>query len=539
MRLLAVVAVALCCALGRSPSADATFTDPAFIDTLVTTGLTRATAMTWGPGGLLWVTEQDGKVRVIRKGDLLTTPFVSMTVDGTGERGLLGIAFDPIFTQNHYVYLYNTKRAGADPVKNPPYNQISRFTSDQEVAVPMSGVRIFRLPALGPDTHNGGAIHFGRDGKLYVAVGDNNLDGQPSQSLGSLFGKILRINPDGTIPADNPFYAQTNVVGANKAIWALGFRNPFTFAFLRNSSRMFVNDVGAHRFEEIDDVVAGGNYGWKHCEGPFALSTTNPCTAMFPSHRDPLFYYEHGTTDTTGCAITGGAFYNPPVAYFPSTYVGKYFYADFCSGWLRLLDPATATDSLFATGLGRPVDLQLWNDGALYYLDRAAGSVHRISYLGQPTLANPQPTSGVAGIERVKLRGTYLAGVSSITFNGEPATFVKVVWDTWVRTMAPRGATSGPIVLTTPAGTATVNFTITLTITGLSALSGNPGDAITITGDGFTGATAVRFRERSASFTVDSPTQITATVPTGSGTGTVYVTTPAGTTPSKDSFTIN
>src|SRR5439155_25416499 len=145
-----------------------------------------------------------------------------------------------------------------------------------------------------------------------------NANGATSQTLSNLLGKMLRINADGTIPTDNPFY--NSALGNNRAIWALGLRNPFTFAFQPGTPRMFINDVGQSTWEEIDDGIAGSNYGWPTTEGP----TSNP------AFRSPIYFYGHGTTNTTGCAIVGGAFYNPPVLQFPSSYLGKYFFADLC-----------------------------------------------------------------------------------------------------------------------------------------------------------------------------------------------------------------
>jgi hypothetical protein len=135
---------------------------------------------------------------------------------------------------------------------------------------------------------------------------------------------------------------------------------------------MFINDVGQSTWEEIDDGIAGSNYGWPTCEGACSPTNTN--------FRDPLFQYGHGTSATTGCAIVGAAFYNPPVNQFPSSYIGKYFFADLCSGWIRLFDPATNTASAFATGISSPVDLQVGPDGCLYYLAQGnGGQVFRVS----------------------------------------------------------------------------------------------------------------------------------------------------------------
>ena len=153
-------------------------------------------------------------------------------------------------------------------------------------------------------------------------------------------------------------------------MWALGLRNPYTFNFQPGTGRLYINDVGDSTWEEIDEAfTAGMNFGWPVTEGP-----TND--SRFTS---PRFAYPHGSSDTTGCAITGGVFYNPPMPQFPSDFVGDYFFADLCSGWIRRLDVATGAVTTFVpqNGVGEPVDLATSPDGALYYLGHG-GSLGRI-----------------------------------------------------------------------------------------------------------------------------------------------------------------
>jgi hypothetical protein len=148
---------------------------------------------------------------------------------------------------------------------------------------------------------------------------------------------------------------------------------------------MFINDVGQNTWEEINDGIPGSNYGWPDTEGP----------TEDPQYRSPLFYYGHGDNGTTGCAIAGGAFYNPSSPTFPGEYLGDYFFADFCSGWIRRFDPNDGSVADFATGISSPVDLMVSPDGSLYYLARGAGSVLRINYTANPTLAQmTTPTPG-------------------------------------------------------------------------------------------------------------------------------------------------
>ena len=351
-----------------------------------------ATAMAFAPDGRLFVCLQSGQVRVINKdGVLLANPFVTLSVDSNGERGLLGVAFDPNFASNRYVYLYYTVPG------SPAHNRISRFTANGNVAAANSEFVLVDLDNLSIATnHNGGAIHFGPDGKLYVGVGEN-ANGANAQSLSNRLGKILRINSNGTIPSDNPRSfpgIAGSTSGANRAIWAVGLRNPFTFAFQPGTARLFINDVGQSTWEEINNGVAGSNYGWPVAEGP--ASPPNP------NFRDPIFSYRHGSSSTTGCAIVGGAFYNPSVLQFPRRFVGKYFFADLCTGWIRVLDPVNNAASDFASEIPSPVDLHVGPDGALYYLTRG-GRVFRIQ-------ATPSQAMNISTRARVETGDRVLIG---------------------------------------------------------------------------------------------------------------------------------
>ena len=356
-----------------------------FTDTEWVSGLNRPYQMEFAPDGRLFVSQQGGQLRVIKNGVLLPTPFVTVAVDSTGDRGLIGIAFDPGFSTNHFVYVYYT---AATPVS---HNRVSRFTANGDVAVAGSEQVVMELADLGTSTlHNGGSIHFGADGKLYVSTGDN-VQGAQAQSMTSLLGKVLRLNPDGSIPSDNPFAA--TATGNFRAIWALGMRNPFTFGVQPGTGRIFLDDVGAKTWEEIDDGAAGANYGWPTTEGP----TTDP---RFVS---PLFAYNHGSTETTGCAIAGGTFYNPTVEEFPAVYVGKYFFGDACGGWIHVLDPATRTAQQFlSSGVG-VIDVKTGPDGSLYYLARLnatnnPGIVHKVTFSGKPAIAaDPVATTVMPG----------------------------------------------------------------------------------------------------------------------------------------------
>jgi glucose/arabinose dehydrogenase len=383
-----VIAVATAVVWGSGPLASAL--RPNFIESQIVAGLASPTAMAFAPDGRIFVCEQGGRLRVVESGVLLSTPFTTVTVDASGERGLLGVAFDPDFATatNKYVYVYYTATTPAI------HNRVSRFTANGNVALPGSEVILLELNNLSSATnHNGGAMHFGPDGALYIAVGDN-ADGANSQSLGTLLGKILRVNRDGSIPSSNPFSGQTT--GVNGAIWAMGLRNPFTFAFSPATARMFINDVGQNTWEEINEGQAGANYGWPATEGP----TTNP------AYKSPLYAYQHASGSVTGCAITGGAFYSGAPQQFPAEYFDDYFFADYCGAWINQLDGTNqVVTPTFAGGVAAaPVDVHVGPDGALYYLARGTGAttgvVQRIAASGPqaPTITTqPQNQTVSAG----------------------------------------------------------------------------------------------------------------------------------------------
>jgi glucose/arabinose dehydrogenase len=375
--------------------ASATTVPPGFTDSLVASGLNNPTAMALALDGRIFVCEQGGTLRIIKNGVLLATPFLTVTVDSSGERGLLGVAFDPNFISNQLVYVYYTATTPT------VHNRISHFTAAGDVAIGSSETILMDLDNLSTATnHNGGAIHFGPDGNLYVAVGDN-ANGSNAQSLSTRLGKMLRISSSGGIPTDNPFFNQTT--GDNRAIWVLGLRNPFTFSFQPGVGRMFINDVGQNTWEEINDGIAGSNYGWPNCEG-----NCNPPNADF---RDPIFAYMN---DAQTCAITGGAFYNPQTGQFPSNYVGNYFFADFCGGWIKKLDPLMGNAVAdFATGISFPVDLKVSPDGFLYYLARGSGSVSRIGFSADnvsPTVSIDSPAGGSTVARKTNVTITASAG---------------------------------------------------------------------------------------------------------------------------------
>ncbi|QOV89161.1 PQQ-dependent sugar dehydrogenase [Humisphaera borealis] len=349
-----------------------------FIETTVVPSIPYASGMTVAPDGRVFVAQQkSGQIRVVKNGTLLPAPFATLPVRVAAETGLLGVAVDPQFASNGYLYAYWTS---ASP---DVHNVVTRFTASGDVASANSRVDLINLP--GPaQFHQGGMIGFGPDGKLYVPVGDH---GDPTKAppLTSTFGKILRFNKDGSIPSDNPFYGQTT--GIYRSIWATGLRNPFQFDFQPGTGRLHINDVGLDTWEEINLGVAGANYGWPGIEGPRAGQS--PPAA----YNDPIYAYQHGTGDGA-VSITGGAFYAGGP--FPASYDGRYFFADFAAGYIKSISAADPSGSLqpFGTDFEYPIDLKRSTDGALWVLNHgdvntAAGSLVKIEYVGDGQSQKP------------------------------------------------------------------------------------------------------------------------------------------------------
>lgn len=341
-----------------------------FQDRQIYSGFTSPTALHTLPDGRVLVVQQNGVIRLIKDDVLLATPFYMVqNVDPFVETGCVGVVSDPGFMSNGHVYFYCTLRNNSES-----HNRILRVTAQGDTASPASEVTILDLPVIPPDpmdgsriyTHIGGAMRFGSDGKLYVATGGHeNTRVRPSensysQRMDSPFGKLLRINPDGSFPADNPFY---NTAGAYRGVYSLGLRNPFGMDIQEGTGRIFVNDVGAGSFEEVIDAKPGENYGWPAYDG----------NSSEPQYVNGFYVYPHAE-DSSGrfrCALTGSAFYDPLNAQFPGSYVGKYLFADYCSGSVYTLDPIDPSgDTEFVTGIVGPVGLSVAPDGSLYYLAR-------------------------------------------------------------------------------------------------------------------------------------------------------------------------
>jgi glucose/arabinose dehydrogenase/PKD repeat protein len=397
-RILALVGAAIAVALLGGGTSDATAVPAGFVDTLVA-GVESPTALAFTPDGRLLVTTQFGTLRVVQDGVLLGQPALDLNgvVCTADEEGLLGVAVDPSFVSNGFVYAYYTRNKGGACV-----NRVSRFTmSGSTVALASEAVLLDEIPATG--NHNAGDLRFGNDGYLYVSVGDGGCDWAGNSGCAGandaardehvLVGKILRITSTGGIPPSNPFQgagtARCNVDGrtiaGNKCqeTFAWGLRNPFRFAFDPNTSatRFFVNDVGQAAWEEVNEGRAGADYGWNVREGPCVNGSTTSCGPPPAGMTNPIYAYSH--PESTCHAITGGAFV--PNGVWPAPYDGTYLYGDYTCGKIFVLTPNGSggfTRTEFADDVGAVVNMTFGpspQGQALYYTNYTnGGEVRRI-----------------------------------------------------------------------------------------------------------------------------------------------------------------
>ncbi len=332
--------------------------------TLISSGLNNPTGFEILPDGRVFIIEQTGAIKLYKNGQLLAQPFDVLPAKGENDRGLLGIAVDPLFSSNNYLYF---RYVGLDDK-----HHVVRYVATGDAAT-QNPVEIYSTDYSQASNHAGGSIQFGPDEKLYISFGDSNTGS--SQDLGTVIGKVIRINNDGTIPSDNPYVGQS---GKKPEIWASGFRNPFRFQFDFPTNRLFLGDVGSENWEEINIVNEGGNYGWPDEEG-----NCGSC-----SYDNPLYSYEHVTPSFS---VSGGMVYRGNV--FPQEYYGSYFFGDFAQGFIKRLtldsngNFAQVFD--FDSSAGSVVDMRTAPDGSIYYLNIFPGSLNKISY----SSGNQIPTS--------------------------------------------------------------------------------------------------------------------------------------------------
>ncbi|HEX9457724.1 MAG TPA: PQQ-dependent sugar dehydrogenase [Thermoanaerobaculia bacterium] len=341
----------------------------------IASGLNQPVALTHAGDTRLFITQQVGTILIYDALGLRATPFLdirSLVLSG-GERGLLSVAFHPLYRDNGFFFVYYTNRNGD--------NSIARYkvSPDPDGADPASGTILLTIPHPTFANHNGGQLQFGPDGYLYIGTGDGGSGGDPSnhaQDLTQLLGKLLRIDVDHglpyTIPASNPFSGRSS---ARNEIWAYGLRNPWRFTFDRSTGDLWIGDVGQDTYEEIDlqpaTSIGGENYGWRKMEGFHCYNPSTNCTD--PSFTMPILEYSHAQG---ACSITGGYRYRG--TQIPSL-KGAYLYGDYCSGsiWTATqtngvwISKTLFTTTIRISSFGEDVS------GELYVLDVVKGVVYK------------------------------------------------------------------------------------------------------------------------------------------------------------------
>jgi glucose/arabinose dehydrogenase len=328
-----------------------------------------------GDGERLYVVEQGGRIRIVRNGQIAGTFLdVAGRLSSGGERGLLGLAFHPQFATNRRFFVNYTNPAGD--------THISEFRASSADAADPASERILLEVGQPFANHNGGGLAFDNPGRLLIALGDGGSGGDPlnnGQKLSTLLGKILRIDVDAGspygVPADNPFRA---TAGARAEIWAYGLRNPFRIAIDRPTGDLYIGDVGQNAVEEIDvdpgSRRGGLNYGWRITEGSRCFNPSSGCDTS--GITLPIYEYSHGD----GCSVTGGVVYRgcrvPALA-------GTYFFADYCSAFVRSLRFANGQATEFRDwtsglrGIDSPTSFGLDAAGELYVVDQD-GEIYRL-----------------------------------------------------------------------------------------------------------------------------------------------------------------
>lgn len=355
-----------------------------FERTTLATGLEEPTVIAFPGATRVFVGQRNGVIRILDDDVLLDEPlFVIETDTNNGERGLVGLALHPDFARNGWLYAYYTTFE--------PRNRVARFTVDGDTADPASEVLIWENLDTASDWHHGGAICFANDGTLFITTGDQ-FDSNTAQDLEGHHGKLLRVNDDGGIPADNP-YASDPVMAPE--VYAVGLRNPYRSSYDGETGTLYIGDVGGNgtsSWEEIDVAVSGANYGWPDQEGEECYITD--CSEI----TLPIFSFQHDDPDwfwksEQGC-ITMGPRYRGTE--FPEEYRGSLFFGDYANRWIRRVTiddgGAVVEESVFdsAPDSGTIVDLKEGPDGALYYVTVGIpwsgrfdeGALHRIRYTG-------------------------------------------------------------------------------------------------------------------------------------------------------------
>jgi uncharacterized repeat protein (TIGR01451 family) len=356
-----------------------------FAQTQLAHGLSKPIAIAFPPGGDTWIGEQGGTIVDYHNGAISGTPVVTLpNVYSQGECGLLGIALDPNFASNGYVYISYVVSVTKNGTTTP-YTRLSRFTASGNTIDPATEKVYYQGNQAQNLHHPGNDLKIGPDGKLWWSVGDNVPAISNGQALSNIYGKMLRFNLDGTVPADNPF---ANIPSAVPGIYSYGLRNPFRFTFLPTGQAMTEN-TGSSYWEDLNTIQSGGNYGWPYFEG----------NCFSCGYLNPAYAYGHYPVDGAASAI---AAYSGTT--FPQQYDHVVFFGDYNRRDIEAVsfDPSYKTevsDTVFDTNAGTIADLEEGPDGNLYFVSIFEGTFSKISAAGPflPTAkASATPAAGQA-----------------------------------------------------------------------------------------------------------------------------------------------
>ncbi len=388
------------------------------------------TGMAATPDGRILVALKNGKLRVIEFGAVLPAPALDISdqICNDSERGLESVAVDPNFATNGFIYVFYTWKSSELVCDLSALNRVMRYTLRNNLAVEPVAI-LDRIPSPG-SAHNSGDIAFGPDGLMYISVGDGGEDfttgelgaeNHNATYLSVLNGKILRLNPDGSVPISNPYVSMPGAVrcagkpyslvgGPCTETFAWGFRNPFKIAFKPGTNELYANDVGQGAWEEINIVTAGANYGWNLREGNCLTGSTVNCGAPPAGMTNPIYQHVH---QGRMCAITGAAF---ATTAWPDPYRGRYYFGDYCDNKIYVLTSTVdglTYDTFHSAGdLGGVIDLMFdpvsrslyYSLGYNYVDSNIQGSIRRLRFIGDnnraPTAAlSASKTAGPAPLQ--------------------------------------------------------------------------------------------------------------------------------------------
>ncbi len=339
---------------------------------LTTNNINECVTMSHAPDGRIFMAERSGTIKVLQNGTVSTVHSVPTTT--AAEQGLLGITLHNNFAQNGKLYLYYT-----NPQLTRHYLDVLVLNAASQL---VSSNRLMEFDPITNGYHNGGAMVF-KDNLLYICIGESNEPGF-AQNLSTYHGKVLRLLDDGQPAPGNPYYNTPGASRQQRSIWAIGMRNPWFMSMDPQTQKIYNINVGGG-YEEINDITSpeaskNYNYGWgtDNRSGP----DQNAATTILP-----IFAYNRNLANwnSATCAITSGVAFNPPVTNYPAQYKNKFYFGDWCTGWLRSIDlsnPSSgAWQEYFPTGFDRILGLTVGIDGNLYYSDyKGSGNIWRIEY---------------------------------------------------------------------------------------------------------------------------------------------------------------